>query len=117
MSRLISITLASLVLFAGLSIATATRGTPPPKLYVANAAGNDDRIWLDNAAFRALVNGALPAGSFHLGTSAADGDDYILYDQATGILRYDADGTGMIAGPVQFSGASRDGPGPRGRGT
>jgi hypothetical protein len=59
-----------------------------------------DVIRLDNAVFASLtVEGLLSADNFvsGVGPSAADGDDYILYDTATGELFYDADGSGAGA--------------------
>ena len=52
-----------------------------------------DRIELDRDVFSALPVGPLDAGMFRSG-QAKDGDDHILYDRATGALRYDADGNG-----------------------
>ncbi|MEO8164440.1 MAG: hypothetical protein ABI619_03500 [Betaproteobacteria bacterium] len=55
----------------------------------------DDVILLIGAVFPALtVAGTLPASEFALGIAAADADDRIIYDPATGSVRYDADGTG-----------------------
>ena len=56
-----------------------------------------DKIALDNAVFTGLALGALPAGAFRLGTAAADADDRILYESATGRLFFDADGVGGAA--------------------
>ena len=53
-----------------------------------------DRIALDDAVFAGLALGALPAEAFQVGTVAADADDRILYDPATGALAFDADGAG-----------------------
>jgi Ca2+-binding RTX toxin-like protein len=54
-----------------------------------------DKIRLIGAVFQGLTTaGALPATAFRLGTAAADASDRILYDPATGNMRYDADGTG-----------------------
>lgn len=53
-----------------------------------------DRIALDDALFAGLALGALPAEAFRVGTAAADMDDRILYDPATGTLSFDADGLG-----------------------
>ena len=54
-----------------------------------------DMFWLDNvAAFTTLVDGALNPAFFQLGTVALDADDRIIYNQATGALIYDANGTG-----------------------
>jgi hemolysin type calcium-binding protein len=55
----------------------------------------DDEIRLIGAAFPALATaGALPASAFGLGTAATTAAVRILYDPATGFMRYDADGTG-----------------------
>ena len=61
-----------------------------------------DKIALGRAAFSGLASGALPAGAFHVGSAAADADDRIIYDQASGALLFDADGTGGTAA-VQFA--------------
>lgn len=63
----------------------------------------EDAIWLDDAAFAALAsdaNGALAAGQLVLGTRALDADDHLVYDQASGRLWYDADGSGRDEGRV-----------------
>jgi len=39
---------------------------------------------------------------FRVGTNALDHNDHIIYDQATGALSYDADGSGSGAA-VQFA--------------
>ncbi len=52
---------------------------------------------LDPAAFPAV--GATPdLTEFIYGTAAKDGDDYIIYDQASGRLYYDPDGNQNGAG-------------------
>jgi Ca2+-binding RTX toxin-like protein len=57
----------------------------------------DDTIQFDNASFTAIgANGTLSAGAFHFGTLATqDADDRITYDNTTGGLFYDADGSGI----------------------
>lgn len=60
-----------------------------------------DRIALYTGAFPGLALGALPAGAFVVGTSAQDADDRIIYDNSTGALFFDADGSGSAAA-VQF---------------
>jgi Ca2+-binding RTX toxin-like protein len=54
----------------------------------------DDSIQLDDIVYSALPQGALNPAAFVLGTAAADADDRIIYDAATGRLFYDADGNG-----------------------
>ena len=67
-----------------------------------NASGNNDTIHLDNAIFSQLGgDGALNAAFFKAG-AATDGNDYIIYNQATGALSYDADGSGRHAA-IQFA--------------
>lgn len=62
-----------------------------------------DRIGLDDDIFGALgvtgtsTGAALDASRFVSGTAALDADDRIIYDQSTGTLYYDADGTGATA--------------------
>jgi Ca2+-binding RTX toxin-like protein len=67
----------------------------------------DDTIWLENAVFTALVAaGPLAAGQLRAGagvTTAADGNDFVLYNSSTGALYYDADGDGNTAGSMQFA--------------
>jgi Ca2+-binding RTX toxin-like protein len=63
---------------------------------IADFSVADDRIELDNAVFTALgvTTGALAATAFHVGTAAADAADRIIYNSSTGIVLYDADGSG-----------------------
>jgi VCBS repeat-containing protein len=63
----------------------------------------DDTIALDDAVFTQIGGlGALNANAFVTGSAAADADDRIIYDSATGQLFYDADGNG-IGAAVQFA--------------
>jgi serralysin len=63
----------------------------------------DDTIRLENAIFTHLAStGALSSAFFHLGTSAADANDYIVYNKSGGQLYYDRDGNGAAAA-VQFA--------------
>ena len=55
-----------------------------------------------NAVFTKLAAGALDAANFCQGSAALQADDYILYNQTTDILAYDADGNGANAA-VQFA--------------
>ena len=64
----------------------------------------DDTIRLENTGiFSAFVmTGAMAAGAFNTGFAATQADDRIIYNTATGVLLYDADGTG-VAAAVQFA--------------
>ena len=62
-----------------------------------------DKIWLDDDIFLALgvvgttAGAPLPMDRLNLGAAAADSLDRIIYNQATGALFYDADGSGVGA--------------------
>jgi len=56
----------------------------------------DDTIYLDRSVF-AVNSGALKADAFTGGTAAADSNDRIVYDSASGDIWYDADGSGAGA--------------------
>ena len=65
---------------------------------ILDFAPADDTIFLDRDIFTGIgANGTLAAGAFRAGTVAVDADDRILYDPATGQIRYDADGAGGAA--------------------
>jgi Ca2+-binding RTX toxin-like protein len=59
----------------------------------------DDSLWLDNAIFKKLGSGpaAKPkqlSKSYFASDKAKDGNDYVIYNKKTGVLSYDADGSG-----------------------
>lgn len=57
----------------------------------------NDTIQIENAVFTALkTTGVLVAGQFRIGTQALDADDFIIYNNITGALLYDADGNGAV---------------------
>jgi Ca2+-binding RTX toxin-like protein len=65
---------------------------------------NTDKIQLENTGaglFTLLATGALSADNFAYNT-AADGNDYLVFNTSTGALYYDADGNGVGAA-VQFA--------------
>lgn len=57
----------------------------------------NDTIQLENAVFTALSTGLLESEQFRVGTQAQDGNDYVIYHNATGALLYDPDGNGAGA--------------------
>jgi Ca2+-binding RTX toxin-like protein len=58
----------------------------------------DDTIQLENAAYTKLTTtGTLVAGQFRIGSKALDTNDFVIYNNATGALLYDADGNGAVA--------------------
>jgi Ca2+-binding RTX toxin-like protein len=68
----------------------------------------EDKIWLDNAVFKKLGKGLeaspgkLKKDYFYSGTKARDKNDYLVYNKKTGVLFYDADGSGKGAA-VEFA--------------
>ena len=61
-----------------------------------NAA--NDTIQLENAVFSSLtVTGTLAASHFRIGAQAMDANDFIIYNNTTGALLYDANGSGTGA--------------------
>lgn len=62
---------------------------------ITDFRSGEDRIELDRAIFDKLgAAGTLGAEFFVEGTAALDGNDFLVYDRTTGILWYDADGSG-----------------------
>lgn len=62
----------------------------------------DDTIVLDNTIFKQIKIGDLVASAFTIASKAGDSSDRIIYDNKTGKLFYDADGSGGIAA-MQFA--------------
>jgi Ca2+-binding RTX toxin-like protein len=101
-------------LFGGLGADSLSGGTGIDRFRFDSALGGDnvdtitdftavdDVVWLDDTVFTGLPLGVLPPGAFATGTAAADADDRIIYDAATGALLFDADGVGGVAA-VQFA--------------
>jgi Ca2+-binding RTX toxin-like protein len=69
----------------------------------AKVAGNDDSLLLENAVFAELAAvGPLNPAFFRAGPAALDGNDFIVYNRATGGLFYDFNGS-AAGGAVQFA--------------
>jgi hypothetical protein len=62
---------------------------------------DEDTIRLNDSVLTMLEQGTLSADNFMIGDSAKDSNDYIIYNDKTGALSYDADGEG-VAAAVQF---------------
>jgi serralysin len=70
-----------------------------------STSGNDDTIWLASAMFTKLGAGAAHALSdafFRVGGVAHDANDYVVYDQTTGALSYDPNGS-ADGGAIQIA--------------
>jgi Ca2+-binding RTX toxin-like protein len=64
----------------------------------------DDTFWLEKSIFTKLgkADAALSSSAFWTGSKAHDLNDRIIYNNKTGVISYDADGTGSKA-PVAFA--------------
>jgi Ca2+-binding RTX toxin-like protein len=70
---------------------------------VSDFASGQDKIGLNAAIFGGVDAASLASGAFFtLGNAATQADDRVVYDQTTGALYYDADGSGAGAA-VQFA--------------
>jgi Ca2+-binding RTX toxin-like protein len=73
----------------------------------------DDSVYLDNAIFKKLGSGSeanpgkLKKAYFQVGTKADDRNDYLIYNKKTGVLYYDADGSGS-ANQVEIAKLSKN---------
>lgn len=64
---------------------------------ITDFVSGTDKIVLDHDIFLGLAVGPLPLARIAFGTAAADGNDRVIYDQASGDLFYDKDGTGAFS--------------------
>ncbi len=62
----------------------------------------DDTVHLNHTVFTKLTSGTLSSSNFVVGDKALDSKDYIIYNNKTGALSYDADGSGSGAA-IQFA--------------
>ncbi len=62
---------------------------------ITDFVSGTDSLWLDPTVFSALTAGNLDASQFRDSGVAADGNDFLVYDQASGVLSYDANGDGV----------------------
>ncbi|AUW57637.1 hypothetical protein C1T17_05500 [Sphingobium sp. SCG-1] len=65
---------------------------------IADFSVNNDSLVFDNAVFSALgADGHLNDGYFAVGKAAMTADQHLIYNSSTGVLSYDADGSGSGA--------------------
>ena len=69
---------------------------------VTDFAVGVDQLRLDDAVFVGLVRGRLANTAFEVGTAATSAKDRLIYNDQTGALFFDADGTGAGA-QVRFA--------------
>jgi len=76
---------------------------------ITDFKSKEDKLWLDNSIFKKLgAKGSesnparLDKKFFTVGDRAKDKDDYLIYNKKTGVLSYDADGSGK-AQAVEFA--------------
>jgi Ca2+-binding RTX toxin-like protein len=63
---------------------------------------NNDLFNLSQSVFTEIGLGTLSAAAFHVGSAATDGAQRVIYNNTTGALSYDLDGSGAAAA-VQFA--------------
>jgi Ca2+-binding RTX toxin-like protein len=62
-----------------------------------NEADEGDRLYMKGTVFGGMAAGVLAAEAFVAGTAAGDADDRFIFDQGSGQLWFDADGSGAEA--------------------
>lgn len=73
------------------------------RVHIADYSVEDDIFYLDDAVFAGLTARAyLVPSAFHMGATAADALDRIIYNPGNGKLFFDVDGSGPRAA-VQFA--------------
>jgi len=81
---------------------------------VTDFSVKDDTLWLDNAVFKKLGKGSEAAPGklnkkfFVVGKKAEDGNDYLIYDNKSGKLLYDGDGSGTKVKAVEIAQLSKN---------
>jgi Ca2+-binding RTX toxin-like protein len=70
---------------------------------ITDFATGRDTLRLDDAVFLDLTVGALSDDAFTFGVVARDAEDRVIYDQASGALLFDRDGSGEDFSAVKFA--------------
>ncbi|WP_262030320.1 calcium-binding protein [Microvirga sp. Mcv34] len=63
----------------------------------------EDTLALSSKVFKGLTKGGLAKSAFRIGSEAVDEDDRILFNRKTGVLSFDADGSGTEHKAVAFA--------------
>lgn len=70
---------------------------------ILDFSSSEDAIHLSSKIFGGLSKGALSKEAFHAGRKAVEADDRIIYNEKTGALSYDADGSGTKYAAIRFA--------------
>ncbi len=70
---------------------------------IADFSARTDAIELHHEDFAGLAAGSLSVDAFHVGAAATSADQRIIYDNQTGALYFDADGSGTAAHQINFA--------------
>jgi hypothetical protein len=93
--------LGSDVLIGGDGDDTFRLGSSTSKDFIKDFESGADRIELDHLLFKALTTtGELHSNQLVLGTKATTSSQHLIYNEATGGLWYDADGSGKASAAV-----------------
>lgn len=68
--------------------------SPEDSITVTDFTSGEDVAWLRGNMFSDLALGAMSVGDLHFGIAATDTSDRLVYDQSSGRLWFDADGSG-----------------------
>lgn len=71
--------------------------TPGERDLIKDFVSGLDSLQFEHDVFSALSTGLLADGQFVTGASAADDDDFVIYNSSNGILYYDSDGSGSAS--------------------
>ena len=64
---------------------------------VSDFLSGTDQLWLPVSTFSSLLAGVVVSTQFRDSNSVSDGNDFLVYDLASGVLAYDAGGSGTFA--------------------
>ncbi len=70
---------------------------------ITDFTAGEDMIQMAKGIFSKIEKGALKKSAFHTGTKAKDAKDRIIFNEKTGAVSYDADGSGRKFKAVKFA--------------